>query len=209
VNKVLFVILFFCVFLEARENPFFPLKGEMDMPYTSNKDNDLPPLKRVAVSLPSQARIIKKITVEYKTFDGSIEKKSIQLENSIDWHLPLFVSQNYIQDSSKKTEISKQPKFQKLAGFKYGSFFASKNTLKIISTDKVIRDFLLIEPYRIVLDFKRDTTLKSFVKNNKNSVFKKIRIGNHNGYYRVVIELDGKYKYKKEKISNGYMLVLK
>jgi hypothetical protein len=199
--------------LYARENPFFPAKGEVNMPYTSNKDRSLPPLKKATITLPSQARIIKKVTLEYKCLDGSIEKKSIELQNSVDWHLPIVISQNYSIDlkqqdknliSSNKTKKS----FKKLASFKYGVFFASKTTLKIVTKDKIIRNFMLVDPHRIVIDFSRDTNLKTYTKINKNSVFKKIRIGNHSKYYRVVIELDGQYRFTKQKIPDGYIFVL-
>jgi hypothetical protein len=55
------------------------------------------PLKRATIAISSQARVIKKVTVEFKNLDGSIESKSIDLDNAIDWHLPLFISQKYTQ----------------------------------------------------------------------------------------------------------------
>jgi len=210
--RVLFVMLLLLTFSNARENPFFPAKGEKEMPYTSNKDLSLPPLKRATITLPSEARVIKKVIVEYKSLDGSIETKSIELQNSIDWHLPIFISQNYAIDTQEtKKVVSKRTtkkNFKKLTSFKYGHFFASDKTLKIITKDKIIRNFMLVDPHRIVIDFNRDTSLKTFTKENKNTIFTKIRIGNHSGYYRVVIELDGQYRFKKKKISNGYIFIL-
>ncbi|MDY0238878.1 MAG: AMIN domain-containing protein, partial [Campylobacterales bacterium] len=46
-------------------------------------------------------------------------------------------------------------------------------------------------------------------KDNKNSIFSKIRVGNHAGYYRAVIELDGLYRYNMQKIPDGYILNLR
>ena len=217
--RVLLVMLLLLSVSGARENPFFPAKGERDMPYTSNKDRTLPPLQRATLSLPSQARIIQKVTVEYKCLDGSIEQKSIELQNSVDWHLPIFISQSYVKtEAENKPEIkhlTKKPKrtkkknsFKKIASFQYGNFYASSKTLKIVTNDKILRKFMLVDPHRIVIDFNRDTSLKTYTKQNKNSIFKKIRIGNHSKYYRVVIELDGEYRYKMKKIPNGYMFVL-
>ena len=192
--KVAFFILLLFIALNARENPFFPSDGEEDLKITSNKDRSVPPLKRATISFPDQARIIQKVTVEYKNLDGSLQSKTIKLQNSIDWHLPLFISQNYAESSNNKNlnkEVLKKKKF------------------KVITKDKIIRNFLLVEPHRIVLDFKRDTNLESYIKENKNNIFQTIRVGNHAGYYRAVIELDGLYKYSMKKISNGYMLLLK
>ena len=59
------------------------------------------------------------------------------------------------------------------------------------------------------LDFKRDANLKSYVKNDIDGVFAKVRIGSHNGYYRAVVELDGQYRYSKKKTSNGYVYTLR
>ncbi len=203
--RVLLVLLLLLGVLYARENPFFAVKGEKDMPYTSNENRTLPPLKKATVFLPTQARIIQKITVEYKSLDGSIGKKSINLQNSVDWHLPIFILQNY-----KKNVYNpiKKEKFKKLFSFKYASFFSRAKSIKIITKDKIIRDFLLVNPHRIVIDFKRDANFRSYMKKNKDTIFTKINIGNHAGYYRVVIRLDGQYVFKKKKISDGYMFIV-
>ncbi len=206
--KVFTLTVFLLLSLESRENPFFPSVGEKDIPYTSNQVKTIPSLKRATIELPPQARVLQKVTIEYKSLDGSVEKKTIVLNNSVDWHLPIFISQNYAASSTshKKT---KNLKFKKVATSKYCSFFTSGKTLKIVTKDKIIRNFLLVEPHRIVVDFKRDASIKSLIKNNKNNIFTKVRVGNHDGYYRAVIELDGYYRYKVKKVSNGYVFTLR
>jgi len=205
---ILFVLL---ISLDARDNPFFPTSGELEIPFTSNKDRTKEPLKQATISMPSQARIIKKVTVEFKNLDGSIESKSIELDNSIDWHLPIFISQSY----SQNTNIIKEPKkietkeFKKLSSIKFASFYSLDKTLKIETKDKLIRNFLLVNPHRIVIDFKKDAHLKWMSKENEHNVFKKIRVGNHKGYYRVVVELDGFYQYKMQKAKDGYLFKLR
>ncbi|WP_294960544.1 AMIN domain-containing protein [Sulfurimonas sp.] len=213
--RVLFISLFLLITLEARENPFFPAKGEKDIPYTSNNVKSLEALKRSSITLPSSARIIKKVTIEYANLDASIETKSIILDNSIDWHLPIFISQSYAQTENKTKQIQatskkiKSIKYKQIASVKYAKFLSSNKTLKVLSKDKIIRNFLLVNPHRIVLDFKRDASLKSYIKENKKGIFTKVRVGNHSGYYRAVIELDGQYRYKMQKISNGYLFKLR
>ncbi len=212
----LFLIIFFLfINIEARENPFFPSEGEKDIPYTSNDDKRLPKLKRATITLPTRARVIKKVTIEYKNLDGSIENKSIELSNSIDWHLPIFISQSYTQQATEKEPLKKavQKKktasYKKIAQIKYCKFYSSKNSLKIITQDKLLRNFLLVQPHRIVMDFKRDSSMKTYLKKIPDSIFTKIRIGNHKGYYRVVVELDGYYRYKLKILSDGYKIILK
>ena len=194
--------------LNARSNPFFPSEGEVDIPHTSNKSTAVAPLKRATIELPAHARVLQKVTIEYKNLDGTVHTKSIDLENSVDWHLPIFISQNYsVNDSSAKT--SKKLKFKKIASSKFSSFYSSGKTLKIVTKDKIIRNFLLTDPHRIVVDFKRDSSLKSLNKSIKNSIFSKVRVGNHSGYYRAVIELDGYYRYAMKPYKNGYIFTLR
>ena len=210
--KVILMLLLLISTMNARENPFFPSKGEKDLAITSNQDRSLPPLKRATISFPDQARVLQKVTIEFKSLDGSVQSKSIELQNSIDWHLPLFISQSYTQTSNiqdEKKETLQEKKFIKLASIKYADFYSLGKKLKIITKDKIIRNFLLVKPHRIVIDFKRDVSLESYIKKNSNNIFKKIRIGNHAGYYRAVVELDGLYEYSMKKISDGYLFILK
>ena len=201
--------------LEARENPFFPSQGEKDLPYTSNLSEKLPQLKRASISLPSEARVIKKVTIEYENLDASIETKMIELNHTVDWHLPVFISQSFGEQASKKETIKKkksvkkrQSSYKKVASIAHAKFFISNNNVKIITSDTLIRNFLLGQPHRIVMDFKRESNLKTYIKELDSSVFTKIRIGNHDGYYRVVIELDGYYRYKLKKQPDGCLITL-
>ena len=216
--KAIFITLFLLTSLIARENPFFPSTGEKDIPLTTNIDEKLPPLKRATLTLPSTARVIEGVTVKYRSLDGSIHSETIELDNAIDWHLPIFISQSYVNEEQKiavpKKKISKSSKkkssYKKIAGIKLISFYSKDKKLKVITKDTIIRNFLLVKPHRIVCDFKRDTNIKSYVKAMaKNSLFTKIRVGNHDGYYRVVIELDGHYRYATKDIKNGYLFELK
>ncbi len=210
--RSLFFVFFVFTSLIARENPFFPSVGEKEISLTSNQEMQLAPLKRATLTLPSTARAIEGVSIHYRKLDGSRETKSIDLDNSVDWRLPIFISQSYEESEPKnaiKEKIKKKPSYKKIASIKLASFWAHDKKLKIITKDTMIRNFLLVRPHRIVCDFKKDTDIKSYVKNiSKDSRFTKIRIGNHDGYYRVVIELDGYYRYEKISIEDGYILEL-
>jgi len=207
--KIFITIFFLLLTLEARENPFFPADSDNDILYTSNEDRTLPSLNRATITLPAHARVIQKVTIEYKNLDGSVDTKSIDLLHSIDWHLPLFISQSYKPSLKKKTSKSKKKSFKRVAGSSQIKFLTSGKTLKISSNDKMIRNFLLVKPHRIVMDFKKQTSIKTFTKKIKNSIFTKIRVGNHAGYYRVVVELDGHYRYKITKSKGSYLFTLR
>jgi hypothetical protein len=207
----IFLFLFVSLLsLEARDNPFFPSKDEQDMPLSSNQQDVDMPLKRATITLPSTARTIQSVSVKYKNLDGSIEETKVALHNSIDWHLPLFLSQNYGSSPSeiKTKNIAAKKVFTNIASLSFAQFYYINKELKIITKDEIIRDFLLVKPHRIVVDFKRDIDIRSYEKEIFKSSFTKVKIGNHNGYYRVVIELDGYYRYKLKKTKEGYIFQL-
>jgi hypothetical protein len=213
--KILF-LLFLTLSLQARENPFFAAEGEQDIPITSNTNKALPPLKRATLTLPSTARVIEGVTINYKTLDGAKHTKSITLQNAIDWHLPIFISQSYVQENAKTKKQykvrkvqKKDTKFKKIVSLKFISLYENDKTLKILTQDKLLRDFILVEPHRIVCDFARDTDIGSYTKAaKKGSKFTQVNFGTHKGYYRVVIRLDGHYRYKIRKIKGGYSVTL-
>lgn len=204
-KKIFIIFLFIAISLSARENPFFPSSGEADLTHTSNETSSQEPLKRVAVSLPSSSRTLESVTLKYKNLDGSIHEKTVVLGNSIDWHLPIFISQN-IGGSGDVPKKAEKVSYKKIAGLKFISLFESKNSLKIVTKDKMMRNFLLTKPHRIVCDFKRDIDIRSYEKNiATKSVIERVRLGNHKGFYRVVIELDGYYRYRLKELENGYL----
>jgi hypothetical protein len=230
------IFLSYCIlssFLIARDNPFFPLEGSTDLSKTSNKIKRYKPLKRATITLPDTARVLKKVTFSYQNLDGSISEKSLNLENSIDWHLPLFVSQYYSDSlvkrnaSSKKKKIlnkisivkndidnknkksvrnSQKRNFKEIFNYRFIRFDQNKHLIKIKTDDELIRKFLLVNPHRVVMDFKRDAAFRTKSKKLDNVPFKEIRLGNHDGYYRVVITLDGRYRFKIDETSSGQLL---
>lgn len=205
-TKLFLLFFLFLVSLSARENPFFPATGEADITITSNADTSLDPLKRATISLPSTARVLQSVTLKYKNLDGSISEKTEVLGQSVDWHLPIFVSQNYGGVSSEpKKSLKVKEKYVKIAGLKFIKLYKAKHSLKILTKDAMLRNFLLTKPNRIVCDFKRDIDIRSYEKDvGGKSIVTKVKLGNHKGYYRVVIELDGYYRYNTKPIKNGY-----
>lgn len=208
VQKVWFSIFFIMLSLDARENPFFPSETVKKMPVTSNTEVTFDPLKRAAVSLPDSARVVEKVTIQYKNLDGSISQKSVELGQSIDWHLPLFISQSYASDIEPKSlrKTKKTTKTKILASYKFISFKQRNKKMMVQTDDKLIRSFMLTSPHRIILDFKRDADFRSYEKKITANPFVRIRMGNHKGYYRVVLELDGQYRYKKKVSQQGVEL---
>lgn len=226
--RVLSLFALLVLTLHARENPFFPPEGEKDIFVTSNKDSSKAPLKQVAITLPSQARVLQKVTVELKNLDGTVEIKSIELDNAIDWHLPLFISQGYRetttaiskeQESSKATTTTPAPtkkndvqnsvEPKSIASLPFVKFSVAGKSLKLTTKSEAMRNFLIANPHRIVIDFKSNTEVVNFIKKEFDKVFQEVRVGSHKDYYRVVVELDGFYKYEFKKVPDGYIVELK
>ena len=67
---------------------------------------------------------------------------------------------------------------------------------------------MLIKPFRYVIDFQANKNFLTF-KKQTNSFIKKIVLGNHNGFYRVVLYLDGTYKASIKKTDEGYLIEFK
>ncbi len=235
--KTLLIILLFLSALDARENPFFPSTSETDTPFTSNEDRSKEPLKRATISIPAEARVLQKVTIEYKNLDGSIQTKSIELDNFVDWHLPIFISQSYSasisnslapeQKSKKnstkivsaeanstaihtKKDENKTEKISKKSKISAGSisFVVDGKKIKILTKESMIRNFILTSPNRIVVDFSTTVDVANETRKVSSTIFKTLKIGNNGDYYRIVIELDGNYRYTQCKVDGGYEFTL-
>lgn len=195
--------------LAARENPFFPVAGS-DLPnYSTNQVKKPKPFQSIEIEVPDSVRILKSVTLTCENLDGSVTKKEIPINKSIDWHNKIVISQQKKMPTRRICKNNKKisPHFKKIAKEPFISFYGYEKELKIITADRLLRHFKLVKPERIVLDFKRSTDFRtnSF---SGTGPFEKITLGNHNGYYRVVIKLDGRYTFHIRPVKQGYLLNL-
>lgn len=178
--------------LYGRENPFDPLVVPKDSirPYYGETSV----FDKAKITLPSSARLIKKIEITYQNIDGSIESQSIDVSGRVDWRMPITISQIFKEENTSK--ITKE---------EVVTIEGKKLSLKY--EGKLLRDFIMKEPDRIVLDF--DKNLK-YYKTNKIILdkphFKSIKYGLHDDFLRIVIELDGSYVYHITQMQNGITL---
>lgn len=201
--RLLFLFFLTCALLYGRDNPFFPADpNEKQMP-TSNKIETLKPFSTQKISLPSSARAIKGLVIHYQNMDGSIASETLVLNNKIDWHKPLILSHGTSPSATSSKEGSKSKSIET----EHITFTASGKTLKLATKDKMLRNFMLTSPHRIVMDFARDTSFKPQEYALNIPPFKRIRLGNHDKYYRVVVELDGQYAYTLNVSANDYTIV--
>ncbi len=185
----LFIMMIISLSLFGRDNPFFPVEANVNQPTTTNQVETLTPFTQQNITLPSSARAIRAITIEYQNMDGSIHEQRLPLNSSIDWHNPLTVTQG--KTAYKPSGRKEKP----AAGTAFIRFKPESKTLHIMTQDKLLRHFMLTGPHRIVMDFQRETSFKPKEFLLDQAPYKKIRMGNHDHFYRVVIELDGQYDY--------------
>ena len=190
-KKILY--LFFFTFLFGRINPFEPI-------VTPSKQNIISPdfFKSTKAYLPNDARILKKIIFVYQNVNGDIKQKDVKIDKYIDFHKPIHVSH------SPKKFKTKTITFKNL----FKMHIQDKKIL-MKTKDKLIRHFFLVDPFRVVLDFEKETDFLTTKRDLKNYFVKKVVVGNHKGYYRVAICFDAKYLYKLTRTKEGVKIELK
>jgi len=190
-KKILYLSFF--TFLFGRINPFEPVVTP------SNQDMIIPEyFKSTKVYLPDDARVLKKIIFVYQNVNGDIKKKEVKIDKSIDFHKPIHIS-----------HFPKKFKIKTLTFLSLFKMYIKDKKILIETDDRLIRHFFLVDPFRIVLDFKKDADFLTIKKNLKNHFIKKVIVGNHKGYYRVVIYFDAKYLYKLTKTEEGIKIEIR
>jgi hypothetical protein len=80
----------------------------------------------------------------------------------------------------------------------------SDNEIVLDSRKKVLRDFLISNPTKIVIDFSRVPSFNTKTVRPKNkSKIKNLSFGSHRDFFRVALELNGKQRYKVYKLASG------
>ena len=196
--------------LAARENPFKPVIDATVLPVTSNRVVQKPPFTQKVVQLPSDARVLTSVTIAYQALDGSIQKISVPIDRAIDWHRPILISQTSARSSSQRKRA--KTKRSGTSIYRPLPFLALRFHAKhvdILTRDPKIRLFHVVDPFKIVIDFKRQARFLSRHKKIAQPPFVQVDVGNHQGYYRVVLTLDGPYRYTLTKTADGYRLRLR
>ncbi len=203
-KKLIVLIVISISVLLARDNPFEPVVSSKNIGKATNIKTDIKPLKIQKFKLPSAVRVIKKVKFEVLNVDGSIKELSYNVNKKVDWHNDIILSNSKIQIelNPKKPE----PKLIKI--FKFLSILTNEKKLLIKTKDTMIRELFFAKPYKIAIDFERNVAFYTKIIKLKNLPFKSIIVGNHGSFYRIVLELDGEYRYKIKKNSNGYLVEL-
>ncbi|MCV6608174.1 MAG: AMIN domain-containing protein [Campylobacterales bacterium] len=108
-------------------------------------------------------------------------------------------------DISPDSKINKIP----LKNMKFLSIDYNNNYAKIYTEDEIRREMTLKNPTRIVFDFNRLSGVKNFTKNFNNEYLKKVAVGRHEGWYRVVLYMKKGLKYNTIIEQDGIKIIYK
>ncbi len=214
--RIFSLIIVLGILCFARENPFEPVENIIKNKQFLKTDRYF---HKVDFRLPDSSRVLKKIEVYYQNLNGSISKKTVNIDRKVDWHDTFTLSnsrmEHSVQAPKMKSANLKNKKIFTEEGIKTFnfkdiiSFKIGKKKMKIITKDVKIRDFSVDKPYKIVIDFRRDINFLTKSFRVDMPPFVSIVLGNHDKYYRVAIELDGQYVYKLKKEKGDYIITLR
>lgn len=196
----LFLSLLLLSPLFGRENPFFASDEAKKQKVTSNISDARPQMGTVNYTFADQARVLKEITFTIQNLDGSIEERKVQIDQSIDWHRALTLSQGGVSGRSTATNSSSA------ANFGFIQMYSKGKTLTIKTADALVRHFALSSPNSIVVDFKHEASFNSEQKPLNAAPFLNVSVGNHGKFARATITLDGHYAYTLSK-ENGLISI--
>ena len=237
-QKILWLFLSLAVILEARENPFEIGMSPQTVGKTTQIKDERTDFVSTTITLPSSARILKSASVTFQNLDGSLSEEIVAIEQNVDWHLPLILSSQKIESNvstpvvlpeAKKIVEKKAPapmikEEEKTVATKSAvnanmdstfklsddlSFFINQNEITIFTKDIKIRDFLIADPYKVVVDFRKASSYATKTLEFKKAPFVSATLGNHDGFYRIAILLDGHYRYDLQAFNGGYIIKLK
>ena len=222
----------------ARENPFSMAMDPSEVGRTTQIKEDKGEFNSTKFTLPSSARILKSASITFQNIDGSISEEILAIDQTVDWHYPLVLSAHKPEAPKAGEPLPlvtalKNPESKKAATAASKPILSPESlvlpkevttrmlsdtigigieqkSLIIYTKDMKVRDFLISNPYKVVVDFKKekDSFATKSVEFSKPP-FVSATLGDHDGFYRIAIVLDGHYRYDIVAIEGGYKITLK
>lgn len=177
-KKALFITLVFSLTLFARENPFSPQPEQTIEPTLIKPE---PIVKEIIAKEPP--KIIKTIPIA-KTIPAPVKKPKKKI----------------IKKKVLKPKLIYNGQFLKIKLF--------KNSIKILTDDKMLKHFKLKSPNRLVVDFERFDVEGPFSKKIYSLKIEGLKVGHHDYFYRATFKLKKNYPYKIIKKPYGYLITL-
>lgn len=145
------------------------------------------------VALETKLAVEPKVTKEVKKV---VQPKPIQKQIK-----PLHVK-------PKKPIVERENVAKSFSFRDFLTFDINKKQLTINTNDSLIRDFIVVKPYKIVLDFKKTNSFYTKTINLNMAPFQSVTFGSHENFYRASFLLDGPYTYTIHKEGSNIIINL-
>jgi hypothetical protein len=151
--------------------------------------------------------IVKVVNEKFEEINSTIKPPKKMAKNDVIDEITISgkevinpVNEKVISDKERKVISIGNPRFA------FFEFFEDDHRIKINTTDKKKRHFMLVRPNRIVLDFYRDTDFQNQTFDVSKGIFREMKISTEGekGIYRVTIYIAKGYRYRLNKTEVGY-----
>ena len=95
-----------CGLALGRENPFAPSSDINASMASSNVVENLPPFEKQNFKFPADSRNFISVTLKYKSIDGSIKEKTVDINKSISWQDECSIDKIAVPVVAPKSDVS-------------------------------------------------------------------------------------------------------
>ncbi len=191
-------IILFSVTIEARENPFAPAGDSESEPLTK----PIPAPEFQSPPLP----VIKEALCEASAKPSPTPAvKSVWKQKTIPEKTKTIIKK------PERTVYKPRHKkhYRRIYHNENLTIYIKANQIKIITDDRLQKRFKLSYPTRVVLDFGDDFVIYPSIDRHIHSRYlKRLKIGTHDCFYRVVLVTEKTKRYRIQKRSYGYLISL-
>ena len=176
------------------------LKDEVTVTHYMNKEAE-----KKAKELASAQEALSSINGNQSSFNNKVDVEQAKKEILAKHGSPIYSGSSTW--NNKSTNITQQLVKVSLGNPRFSLFeFDIKNSIiKISSTDKKNRHFMLVRPARIVIDFLREFNFPNQTFPINQGIFKEMKVARKGDkVYRVTIYIKEGYRYKFTKTEMGY-----
>jgi len=109
-------------------------------------------------------------------------------------------------EKSSDSVEKRVPGNDRIVNFQNIRLLFSPTRVRIETKDRLLKHFTIEKPSCIILDFESDADFPTRRRDVDVPPFRQIRMGIHDGFYRVVLETNATVPYRIEPFRYGYLL---
>ena len=128
-----------CGLALGRENPFAPSSELNANTASTNVVENLPPFEKQSFKFPADARNFISVTLKYKSVDGSVKEKTVDVNKSILWQDEFLLSKIAVPVVVEKPDVSVTKEESKMAAIDVAPRPSERNMTSLPLNDVVIK----------------------------------------------------------------------